>query len=126
MSILQANEQMRLARIESVCDQLRSEMDDILQAAYQAAVEEQDEDRAAELARKIRNKLLVSSDKECVLDKILPEAPSGTSFIAWLTWLRDLAGIRANSWGVYRQALRDLTTQAGFPFDIVWPDRPEE
>lgn len=123
---IQVNEQVRLARIESVCDQLRSEMDDILQSAYQAAVEEQDEDRAAELARKIRNKLLVSSDKECVLDKILPGAPSGTSFTAWLTWLRDLAGIRANSWGVYRQALRDLTTQAGFPFNIVWPDRPEE
>lgn len=29
------------------------------------------------------------------------------------------------AWGSYRQALRDLTAQAGFPFQIVWPTKPE-
>lgn len=24
----------------------------------------------------------------------------------------------------YRQALRDITAQAGFPYDIVWPTKP--
>ena len=24
----------------------------------------------------------------------------------------------------YRQALRDITTQSGFPFNVVWPDKP--
>jgi hypothetical protein len=25
----------------------------------------------------------------------------------------------------YRQALRDITSQAGWPFDITWPTKPE-
>jgi len=27
-------------------------------------------------------------------------------------------------WAVYRQALRDITGQAGYPHDIDWPDMP--
>ena len=27
-------------------------------------------------------------------------------------------------WAAYRQALRDITTQAGFPLDIQWPVAP--
>ena len=28
-------------------------------------------------------------------------------------------------WATYRQALRDVPTQAGFPWTIVWPTQPE-
>lgn len=28
-------------------------------------------------------------------------------------------------WVAYRQALRDITQQAGYPLNIVWPERPE-
>jgi hypothetical protein len=28
------------------------------------------------------------------------------------------------AWEVYRQALRDVPTQAGFPWTITWPDAP--
>ena len=28
------------------------------------------------------------------------------------------------AWAIYRQALRDVTTQAGFPWTITWPDAP--
>lgn len=28
------------------------------------------------------------------------------------------------SWAIYRQALRDITNQPGYPFDIVWPTKP--
>lgn len=28
-------------------------------------------------------------------------------------------------WAVYRQALRDIPNQPGFPFDIVFPVKPE-
>ena len=28
-------------------------------------------------------------------------------------------------WATYRQALRDITGQAGFPWTIVWPTQPE-
>lgn len=27
-------------------------------------------------------------------------------------------------WEVYRQALRDITTQQGFPWEITWPEEP--
>lgn len=27
-------------------------------------------------------------------------------------------------WQTYRQALRDIPSQAGFPFDVVWPNQP--
>ena len=29
------------------------------------------------------------------------------------------------AWATYRQALRDVPTQAGFPYDITWPSKPE-
>lgn len=29
------------------------------------------------------------------------------------------------AWATYRQALRDITAQAGFPWDIQWPAQPE-
>jgi hypothetical protein len=28
------------------------------------------------------------------------------------------------AWATYRQALRDLTLQAGFPFDVTYPTKP--
>ena len=28
-------------------------------------------------------------------------------------------------WATYRQALRDVTAQAGFPFSVTWPTAPE-
>jgi len=28
------------------------------------------------------------------------------------------------AWATYRQALRDITTQASFPWTIAWPDKP--
>lgn len=28
------------------------------------------------------------------------------------------------AWAIYRQALRDLPAQIGFPFDVVWPEPP--
>jgi hypothetical protein len=27
-------------------------------------------------------------------------------------------------WATYRQALRDVPAQAGFPYDITWPEKP--
>ena len=76
--------EMRLARMEAVTAQLRAEMDDVLRSAYDQAVEDHDEARAAEMARIIRNRMLEESDKEFSFDRLLPAAPSGTSFTAWL------------------------------------------
>ena len=29
------------------------------------------------------------------------------------------------AWATYRQALRDVPTQSGFPWDVTWPTQPE-
>ena len=28
------------------------------------------------------------------------------------------------AWATYRQSLRDITTQEGFPFTVTFPDKP--
>ena len=32
---------------------------------------------------------------------------------------------KKSEWSFYRQALRDITNQPGFPFETVWPSKPE-
>jgi hypothetical protein len=39
------------------------------------------------------------------------------------TQLSD-APVTGTAWATYRQALRDITSQAGFPWEITWPDAP--
>lgn len=29
------------------------------------------------------------------------------------------------AWAIYRQALRDVPKQEGFPENVIWPERPE-
>ncbi len=60
----------------------------------------------AELAanlRKQRNQLLTESDWTQVAGAPVDQA----------------------AWATYRQALRDIPQQAGFPHDITWPTKPE-
>jgi hypothetical protein len=35
------------------------------------------------------------------------------------------APVNKASWATYRQALRDVTQQSGFPWTITWPTQPE-
>lgn len=32
---------------------------------------------------------------------------------------------KQQQWAVYRQQLRDITSQSGYPFNVVWPTQPE-
>ena len=34
------------------------------------------------------------------------------------------APVPAAPWAAYRQELRDVTAQSGFPWDVVWPEAP--
>lgn len=52
--------------------------------------------------RSLRNKLLSSSDWTQVSD----------------------APVDRDAWAAYRQALRDITKQQGFPNEVVWPEPP--
>ena len=118
MSKIQSNEQIRLARMESICNQIKSEMDDVMQRAYEQAVSDNDADRAAEMARKIRNRMLDKSDAQMSLDRIGLNTSNATAF------LTSLKNIFDNDWAVYRQHLRDITAQEGFPFNIDWGTSP--
>lgn len=55
--------------------------------------------------REIRNRLLAESD--------------------WVEFpTSPLTDEKRAAWRVYRQALRDVTTQVGFPLEIQWPVKP--
>lgn len=83
---------------------MKAQADDILEQGYAEAVAAQDEETAALIARQIRNKKLAASDSE-----MAPDRPSDKE-----------------AWATYRQALRDITGQQGFPFEISWPAAPED
>lgn len=55
--------------------------------------------------RKKRNKLLAESDWTQVVDV-------------------PFADEQKQAWATYRQALRDVTDQAGFPLEVQWPVAP--
>jgi hypothetical protein len=40
------------------------------------------------------------------------------------TQAADIPQATKDKWAPYRQALRDVPDQAGFPFDVVWPVKP--
>jgi hypothetical protein len=41
------------------------------------------------------------------------------------TQMPDYNGANKTAWATYRQALRDVPAQAGFPWDVTWPEMPE-
>ena len=38
---------------------------------------------------------------------------------------KDIAENISTAWATYRQALRDVPAQAGFPWNVTWPTQPE-
>ena len=117
-------ESIRRARMEATMDKIRSGEPDVQEKALLFAVEQGDEETAAEIARKIRNRLLADSDAEVALDRLGLQAPTGETFTAWLAFLRKLGQALAGEWAEYRQALRDLPQSEGWPLNIVWPKSP--
>ena len=78
----------------------------VLTKTVVALTAEQIADRDAAKAKEVRaerNALLTSSDWTQV-----PDAP-----------------VDQAAWRTYRQALRDVTAQPSFPYDITWPTKPE-
>ena len=120
---MQENIYKRLAQAEAMAAAQKAETMEVLQAAYKRACEELNEEDAAAFARKIRDKLL--TDSRVALDRFNISVPSGTSFTAWLSFLKSLGEIITGAWAIYRQALRDLPEQEGFPFNVTFPTPPE-
>ena len=55
--------------------------------------------------RMARNAVLKSSDW-----RVMPDSPLSDSKIA--------------EWKTFRQALRNIPTQSGFPANVIWPTKP--
>lgn len=122
---MQENIYKRLAQAEAMAAAQKAETMEVLQAAYKRACEELNEEDAAAFARKIRDKLLNETDSRVALDRFNISVPSETSFTAWLSFLKSLGEIITGAWAIYRQALRDLPEQEGFPFNVAFPAPPE-
>ena len=70
---------------------------DAMEASWAAGAD----DRTAEKVRRKRDAILKSSD-----------------------WMANSDVTMSDEWRTYRQALRDITSQEGFPNDITWPTEP--
>lgn len=108
-----------------VSQALNKRVADNIEAWRERAMQE-DYDRVAAEVRAIRDKLLADSDKEMVLDRMGLEVPTGVSFTAWLDFLKKLGAAVSGEMARYRQALRDITTQEGFPYDVKFPENPSK
>ena len=117
---MEANEYKRLAQIEAMSNLQKSQLTEVLENAYQAACASGDEQAAAEAARALRNRLLDLSDKEISLDRLGLDTSSAIAFLA------SLRQIFSGEWAAYRQALRDIPQQDGFPFNITFPVAPDK
>lgn len=117
---MEQNVYKRLAKAEAMTSLQKAQLPEVLKKAYQIACASGDEQTAADAARALRNKLLDFSDREMLLDRLGLDTSSTFAFIT------SLGNIFSGEWAVYRQALRDLPQQDGFPFDIVWPGAPDE
>lgn len=71
-------------------------------AEQEAAYKAHKDDEQSKSIRSDRNRRLA----ECDWTQ-LPDAP-----------------VDAAAWAAYRQELRDITSQAGFPWNVTWPDEP--
>jgi hypothetical protein len=72
------------------------------QAAYEARMDA----KQAEIQRAERDKKLAACDWTQLADSPLTDE-------------------QKTAWGTYRQALRDVPAQAGFPWEVTWPSEPE-
>jgi hypothetical protein len=68
---------------------------------------------------------LVAYSAKKEVDKQQEERNVRTSLLAKSDWtqLADSPVDKA-AWAIYRQALRNVPTQSGFPWTIVWPETP--
>lgn len=77
--------------------------EDATAAEQEAAYRAQKDAEQAKLVRDDRNKRLTETDWTQVADAPVDKA----------------------AWATYRQALRDVPSQAGFPWEVQWPTQPE-
>lgn len=86
-----------------------------------------DEEQMAAIVRERRNRLLRESDAVVALDRLgLPIPETITSFTSVKAVFEALRNATAGPWAQYRQALRDIPQQPGFPYEVEFPTPPSD
>lgn len=85
-----------------------------------ARAKEEKYKKAAEKVRRRRDGLLRDTDFRFTVDRLAANNPPAGETEADFRALTNVNG----EWAKYRQALRDIPEQPGFPFDVVFPEMP--
>jgi hypothetical protein len=64
------------------------------------------------------------SDEEFISMAVRNERNQHLANCDWTHSASDRPVPNKEEWAEYRQALRDITKQEGFPYDILWPTLP--
>ncbi len=110
----------------------RSNLQEDLETNYQIWLDfakQEEFDKLAQEIRAKRDELLAETDKEMVLDRLkltMPEDISMTNIVQGIKeFFTSLKEIFLSEIAKYRQSLRDIPQQPGFPYNVDWPERPK-
>lgn len=116
---------VRMNHNQSLIDSLENNYEEML-----SEVKQFEYDKAASEIRQQRNELLKESDKEVALDRFAFEFPEEVTMANILSVIKSFFNVlekaKNGDWATYRQALRDITKQPNFPFDVDFPTIPGE
>lgn len=116
---------IKLEYSENVFDYIEKNYETLLNDA-----KEHDRNIFAKNIREKRNVLLAESDKEMAFDRIAFDIPSEITMTNVIKVIKSLFGtlsdIKNSKWSEYRQQLRDITKQEGFPYNVEWPEKPSK
>lgn len=84
-----------------------------------------DKEQVAAIVRERRNRLLRDSDAVVALDRLGLSIPETiTTFSSVKAVFEALRNAAVGPWAQYRQALRDIPQQPGFPYEVEFPVPP--
>lgn len=110
---------------ENLAEQIENNYDKWLETAKK----EEYNQLAAEVRAK-RNELLSETDKEMCLDRLNIQLPKELTAVNMLAGVKQffegLSSVFNGKMAEYRQELRDITKQEGFPYNVVWPTKDKE
>lgn len=111
----------------------RAEIKEIINNEYQKWLDyakKVEYDKLANEIRIKRNELLAETDKEMCIDRLNLQLPKELTAANLLTGVKQFFSgfydICNGKMATYRQELRDITKQEGFPYNVIWPTKDKE
>lgn len=121
-----------------------SQLEEYIDENYETLLskaKESDYEKVAQEVRAKRNALLDESDKDMAFDRLGINfdinIPSSITLSNVVSFIKELANalkefgklfknINESKMAQYRQELRDITKQSGFPYNVVFPEKPDK